>query len=78
MKPLPLVMLHTGTMFAVILYFWKAWRRTYFSSKEVFKQQAMRLIVASALTAAIGYPLIKVIEKVAEIQGYVSRDRDGN
>jgi undecaprenyl-diphosphatase len=25
-----LVMLHTGTMFAVILYFWKAWRATFF------------------------------------------------
>ena len=27
-----LIMLHTGTMFAVIVYFWKAWRRDYFSS----------------------------------------------
>ena len=25
-----LVMLHTGTMFAVIVYFWKGWRRDYF------------------------------------------------
>ena len=27
-----LVMLHTGTMFAVIVYFWKQWRDTYFQS----------------------------------------------
>ena len=27
-----LVMLHTGTMFAVIAYFWKTWVNTYFSS----------------------------------------------
>src|SRR6204780_1255054 len=27
-----LVMLHTGTMFAVIAYFWNGWRRNYFSS----------------------------------------------
>ena len=25
-----LVMLHTGTMFAVIAYFWNQWRETYF------------------------------------------------
>ena len=24
-----LVMLHTGTMFAVIVYFWNQWKRTY-------------------------------------------------
>ena len=27
-----LVMLHTGTMFAVIVYFWKGWKRDYFAS----------------------------------------------
>jgi undecaprenyl-diphosphatase len=25
-----LVMLHTGTMFAVIAYFWKTWKNAYF------------------------------------------------
>ena len=30
-----LVMLHTGTMFAVIVYFWRAWKVNYFSSREV-------------------------------------------
>ncbi len=28
-----LVMLHTGTMFAVIVYFWNRWRRDYFQSR---------------------------------------------
>ncbi len=32
-----LVMLHTGTMFAVIVYFWRSWRATYFSSAAAFK-----------------------------------------
>ena len=27
-----LVMLHTGTMFAVIVYFWRGWRRDYLAS----------------------------------------------
>ena len=29
-----LVMLHTGTMVAVIAYFWKAWKKTFFVSAE--------------------------------------------
>jgi undecaprenyl-diphosphatase len=37
----------------------------------VFKRQAMRLIVASALTAVVGYPLIKGIEHVATKMGNV-------
>jgi len=60
-----LVMLHTGTMFAVIAYFWRTWIDTYFSSSEVFKRFAIRAIWASFLTALIGYPLIKLIEKTA-------------
>src|SRR5580700_11317186 len=58
-----LVMLHTGTMFAVIVYFWKQWARTYFQSAEGFKQIMIMLIVATALTGVIGEGLIKAIEK---------------
>ena len=60
-----LVMLHTGTMFAVILYFWKQWRDTYFASTPAFKRYASLLIVATALTGIIGEALIKIIEKTA-------------
>ena len=60
---LVLVMLHTGTMFAVIVYFWKQWKRAYFSSADAFKRFAIRAIWASFLTAIVGYPIIKVIEK---------------
>src|SRR6201992_3058903 len=60
-----LVMLHTGTMFAVIVYFWNQWRKTYFSSGDAFKRFLIRLIWASVLTAIIGEALIKVIEKTA-------------
>jgi len=62
---LVLVMLHTGTMFAVIVYFWPQWRRAYFASADAFKRFAIRAIWASFLTALIGYPLIKLIEKTA-------------
>src|SRR6201992_1713960 len=60
---LVLVMLHTGTMFAVIVYFWNQWKRAYFASSDAFKRFAIRAIWATALTAVIGYPIIKVIEK---------------
>jgi undecaprenyl-diphosphatase len=60
-----LVMLHTGTMFAVIFYFWKQWKKTYFASSDAFKRFAIRAIWATALTGIIGYPLVKLIEKIA-------------
>jgi undecaprenyl-diphosphatase len=58
-----LVMLHTGTMFAVIVYFWKQWMRTYFQSADAFKRIVILLMVATALTGVIGEGLIKSIEK---------------
>src|SRR6184192_3519316 len=58
-----LVMLHTGTMFAVIAYFWKQWKRTFFSSADAFKRFAIRAIWATLLRLVIGY-IIKIgIEK---------------
>jgi undecaprenyl-diphosphatase len=60
-----LVMLHTGTMFAVIAYFWKQWRGTYFSSAAAFKAVAVRLVVATAITGIIGFAIKEVIERTA-------------
>jgi undecaprenyl-diphosphatase len=60
-----LVMLHTGTMFAVILYFWKQWRKTYFESGEKFKRAAVLLILATILTGIVGEGIIKIVEKTA-------------
>jgi undecaprenyl-diphosphatase len=57
-----LVMLHTGTMFAVIAYFWKEWVNTYFSSADVFKRFAIRAIWASLLTVILGFGLKHMIE----------------
>jgi undecaprenyl-diphosphatase len=57
-----LVMLHTGTMFAVIVFFWKQWAKTYFQSAEAFKQIVILLVAATALTGIIGEVLIKAIE----------------
>ncbi len=60
-----LVMLHTGTMFAVIAYFWKQWKRTYFASSDAFQRIAIRIIWATLLTGVIGEILVKAIEKIA-------------
>jgi undecaprenyl-diphosphatase len=57
-----LVMLHTGTMFAVIAYFWQQWRQSYFATVDAFKRFALRLVYATALTGVVGYGLIKAIE----------------
>lgn len=59
-----LVMLHTGTMLAVLVYFWKSWRERYFASSETFWQFAKRVSVATALTGVIGLALMLFIERV--------------
>jgi undecaprenyl-diphosphatase len=58
-----LVMLHTGTMLAVIVYFWPQWRSNYFQSAAAFKSIAVRVVVATLLTAVVGEAIIKIIEK---------------
>src|ERR1019366_2801831 len=44
-----LVMPHTGTMFAVIVYFWQQWRSTYFQSARAFQSFAGLLIVIAGI-----------------------------
>jgi undecaprenyl-diphosphatase len=60
-----LVMLHTGTMFAVIAYFWPAWRRTFFASPAMLKRVVALLVLSTALTAAVGYPAMWIIKRTA-------------
>jgi len=60
-----LVMLHTGTMFAVIVYFWSQWRLSYFTTAHALKRFLIRAIWATFLTALIGYPIIEFIEHTA-------------
>ncbi|HEY2256163.1 MAG TPA: undecaprenyl-diphosphate phosphatase [Variovorax sp.] len=59
-----LVMLHTGTMFAVIVYFWRSWIATYFSSARAFRVNALQVVVATAATGVVGLALLKIIEHV--------------
>jgi len=59
-----LVMLHTGTMFAVIVYFWSDWIQHYFQTS--FKGWAFvkQVFLATLVTGAVGLGLKLVIEKV--------------
>jgi undecaprenyl-diphosphatase len=59
-----LVMLHTGTMFAVIAYFWSSWRATYFSSAQAFRTHTLRVVVATAATGIVGLALLRLIQRV--------------
>ncbi|HTV59857.1 MAG TPA: undecaprenyl-diphosphate phosphatase [Verrucomicrobiae bacterium] len=60
-----LVMLHTGTMFAVIVYFWERWRRAFLQTAAEFKNFVVSLILATLLTGVVGGVLTKAIEKLA-------------
>jgi undecaprenyl-diphosphatase len=60
-----LVMLHTGTMFAVIVYFWRRWRATYFASMAQFKRVAVQVILATFLTGVIYEALVLLLERTA-------------
>lgn len=52
-----LVMLHTGTMFAVLLFFWSRWKRLNFQFLKM-------TVLATAVTGVVGLGLKKFIEKV--------------
>jgi len=59
-----LVMLHTGTMFAAIVYFWRSWKTTYFSSMSEFRLNVRFLAVATVLTGLVGFGLMYLIKHV--------------
>jgi undecaprenyl-diphosphatase len=60
-----LVMLHTGTMFAVITYFWEAWKSSYICSRSAIRETLKRITVATGITGVVGLLLKYLIEQVA-------------
>ena len=73
-----IVMLHTGTMVAVIAYFWRRWRRDLFPSWTVFQAKAGRLAVATLCTVMVGVPLVVVIPRLALSLGLLGVDAAGH
>ena len=59
-----LVMLHTGTMLAVIVFFWSSWKANFFKSQKVFRESIKLIIAATASTGFVGLILKVLIEKV--------------
>ena len=57
-----LVMLHTGTMLAVIVFFWSRWRNSV-PQQEGVGRYILMLVIATLVTGFIGEALIKLIEK---------------
>jgi undecaprenyl-diphosphatase len=57
-----LVMLHTGTMFAVIGYFWNAWAANYFSNQLRFRSVAKQAVGATILSGIVYLGLEKLIK----------------
>jgi undecaprenyl-diphosphatase len=58
-----LVTLHTGTMFAVIVFFWENWKKAYFSSSQAFRRFAFLAICATVQTAIVGVIASKLMSK---------------
>jgi undecaprenyl-diphosphatase len=59
-----LVMLHTGTMFAIVAYFWNNWKRVYFRVPGRLKPVLIQIVLATLCTGVVGFGLKIVIEKV--------------
>src|SRR5580658_8519109 len=65
-----LVMLHTGTMFAVLVYFWPRWRRLWETAPDTLGEPApprqflTMVILATAATGVVFLGLKIVIERV--------------
>jgi undecaprenyl-diphosphatase len=63
-----LVMLHTGTMFAVLRYFWPRWRISLFSDGREPRRSAARFLgmvmLATGCTGGLGLGLKILIERV--------------
>ena len=59
-----LVMLHTGTMIAVIAYFWRSWRENFLGDAGRFRATVKSVFVATVGTLVVGVLLKLLIEKV--------------
>jgi undecaprenyl-diphosphatase len=62
-----LIMLHTGTMFAAIVYFWPAWKRAFLtaqSSPGGGRRLLVMILLATAVTGVLGLGLQYLIERV--------------
>jgi len=59
-----LVMLHTGTMLAVIIFFWNSWKENFFATRQMLGASLKLIFIATMATAFVGLVLKTIIEKI--------------
>src|SRR6476620_5504367 len=62
-----LIMLHTGTMFAAIVYFWSGWKALLFPPQEspgTGRRFVIMIVLATGITGVLGLGLQYFIERV--------------
>ena len=65
-----LVMLHTGTMFAVIVYFWRQWVTVFLSSWTKFYAFARFVFVSSLFSGFVFLPIDKFVAHILSHGSY--------
>jgi undecaprenyl-diphosphatase len=65
-----LVLLHTGTMFAVIAYFWRRWREEFFASWDRFWRFFRLLFSSCLLSGIVAVPIILVVGRILGTPGH--------
>ena len=75
-----LVMLHTGTMFAVIVYFWKSWVNAFLRTAELRRTNFVYISIATFFTGVVGLSLLLLIKHlvVNSIPNFEIEDLFGN
>jgi undecaprenyl-diphosphatase len=59
-----LIMLHTGTMFAAIVYFWRGWKATVLQPAGGGRRFVVMVVLATAASGVLGLGLQMLIERV--------------
>jgi len=66
-----LIMLHTGTMFAVIAYFWKSWRSHFLSTTSTLRTFLVRIVAATIISGVVYLVIKKILGKTVLHSGDV-------
>jgi undecaprenyl-diphosphatase len=59
-----LVMLHTGTMLAVVVFFWTSWKENFFASREAMADSMKLITVATIATGFVFFVLAFLSKKL--------------
>lgn len=65
-----LVMLHSGTSIAVLIFFWNRWKERFFPSPEVSAHSVKCFVLATVFTGIVGYALKHLIEHQLGLTGH--------